>query len=109
MEFLPYWTECLSARSVVGESMRQFSVLYTACTDHLPDVELQNLYRDVTAQDDSPECYINTSMIISRTEAKQQQIRPPCDHDTFSICGPMLGAGLKTCEADYCGSPSSRA
>ena len=82
--------------------MRQFTVLYTACTDHLPDAELQDLYRDVTAQDDSPECFINTSMIISRTEAKQQSIRPPCDHDTFLICGPMLGAGAKTCEADYC-------
>ena len=71
--------------------------------DGLPNEELLELYRDVTAQDDSPECFINTSMIISRTEAKQQQIRPPCDHDDYPmICGPMINAGAKSCEGDYC-------
>eukprot|EP01052_Picozoa_sp_SAG31_P025027 SAG31_NODE_2168_length_6266_cov_11.946976_4_plen_87_part_00 len=32
LEFLPYWRDCLTTRSLADETMRQFTVLYTACT-----------------------------------------------------------------------------
>ena len=44
-EFLPYWHQCLSERSVVGGEMHQFTVLYTACTDELPEEESLVLYQ----------------------------------------------------------------
>eukprot|EP01052_Picozoa_sp_SAG31_P050919 SAG31_NODE_11851_length_992_cov_2.357223_1_plen_209_part_10 len=36
LEFLPYYTECLDRRAVVGGDMQPFNVLYAACTDGLP-------------------------------------------------------------------------
>jgi hypothetical protein len=101
-EFLPYWEECLDDRSKIGGEMHQFTVLFTACTDDLPEAESLALYRDVTAQDDSDECTVDTSLVISRSKAKQLKIKPTCDHDAFGICKQMISSGLKICKVDYC-------
>jgi hypothetical protein len=82
--------------------MHQFTLLYTACTDRLPAEESLKLYHDVISQDDSPECDIDVSMIVSRAEAKKRQIKPVCDHDMFPICQQMLSTGAHTCKVDYC-------
>ena len=36
------------------------------------------MYSEVTTMDDSPECDIDVSMIISRAEAKKNAIKPEC-------------------------------
>ena len=107
-EFLPYWEECLDDRSKIGGEMHQFTVLFTACTDDLPEAESLALYRDVTAQDDSDECAVDTSLVISRSKAKQLKIKPACDHDAFGICEQMISSGLKICKVDYCETCSVR-
>jgi hypothetical protein len=102
VEFLPYWETCLDQRSVIGGEMHQFTLLFTACTDDLPEAESLVLYMDVISQDDSPECRVDTSLLISRAKAKQLQIEPVCDHDAFPICNRMITNGIKTCKTDYC-------
>eukprot|EP01052_Picozoa_sp_SAG31_P025668 SAG31_NODE_2264_length_6057_cov_6.828634_2_plen_781_part_00 len=103
MEFLPYWHDCLSLRTRAGDAMQQFTLLFTACTDDLSESEVMELYRDVTVLDDARECFINTSMILSRTEAKQAATRPPCDHNAFgAVCDGMISSGFKSCAEDYC-------
>ena len=101
-EFLPYWHQCLDRVSTLGGEMRPFNTLHEACTDGLPQVEVMALYRDVTEMEDSPECTINTSAVVSMTEAKQNARLPTCETDTFSACTEFIAAGLKTCEADFC-------
>ena len=101
-EFLPYWEECLDERAVIGGEMHGFTVLYTACTDHLPVSESLKLYQDIISLDDSPECSVDTSMVISRRQAKLNAVQPACDHDAFGICQGMIAAGVKSCEHDYC-------
>jgi hypothetical protein len=87
-EFLPYWHQCLDARAAIGGEMHQFTVLYTACTDDLPEEESLALYRDVTTMDDSRDCRIDTSLVVSRALAKQMKIKPICETD--AIPGPPI-------------------
>ena len=56
------------------------------------------LYSEVTTMDDSPECRIDVSMIISRAQAKKNAIKPECDHDAFPVCEAMVDGGIKTCK-----------
>jgi hypothetical protein len=102
LEFLPYWKQCLNERSAIGGEMNQFTKLFTACTDDLPESEKLNLYEDVTSLDDSPECDIDITMVISRGEAKARDIKPTCETDAFPICNQMINAGMKSCKVDYC-------
>jgi hypothetical protein len=103
-EFLPYWHQCLDERNgAIGGDMHVFTLLYTACTDELPEAESLLLYRDVTEMDDSPECRLDTSLIVSRAEAKQRKIKPVCEVDSFpQACDTFISAGLKSCKVDYC-------
>jgi hypothetical protein len=101
-EFLPYFEECLGEQSVIGGDMHQFTLLYTACTDGLPDAESLALYRDVTSLDDSPECTVDTTLIVSRAAAKASKIKPICDHDAFPVCNRMITTGAKSCKVNYC-------
>jgi hypothetical protein len=85
--------------------MHVFTVLYTACTDSLPEAESLLLYREVTEMDENPRCTVDTSLIISRAEAKQRKIVPTCEVDAFpSLCDSFIAAKLKSCKADYCES-----
>jgi hypothetical protein len=101
-EFLPYFDECLDDRSMIGGEMHQFTVLFTQCTDQLPESESLILYQDVISMDDSGECRIDTSLVISRAEAKKRQIIPVCETDAFPICNRMITASAKSCKVDYC-------
>ena len=82
--------------------MNQFTKLFTACTDDLPESEKLDLYEDVTSLDDSPECNIDISLVISRGEAKKRDIKPTCETDAFPICNQMITASMKSCKVDYC-------
>eukprot|EP01052_Picozoa_sp_SAG31_P011857 SAG31_NODE_682_length_12841_cov_13.637655_2_plen_744_part_00 len=102
-EFLPFWHLCLDQRrGAIGGDMHVFTVLYTACTDGLPQEESMLLYRDVTAMDDSPECVLDSSLLLSRSVAKRRQVRPTCETDAFPVCENFIASGLKACESDYC-------
>jgi hypothetical protein len=82
--------------------MNQFTVLFTACTDRLPESEVAALYADVVSQDDSAECRIDTSLVISRAEAKSRDIKPECETDAFPVCDRLLSSGAKSCKVDFC-------
>ena len=82
--------------------MHVFTVLYTACTTGLPPAESLLLYRDVTELDDSPECLLDTSLILSRAVAKRRNVRPTCGADAFPVCANFIAAGAKSCDEDYC-------
>eukprot|EP01052_Picozoa_sp_SAG31_P002560 SAG31_NODE_91_length_26366_cov_6.792211_8_plen_522_part_00 len=103
VEFLTYWEQCLDERAAIGGDMHEFTELYTACTDHLPEEEKRALYDDVVSLDESPECLVNTSMIVSTRQAKVDSIVPVCEENAFGeMCGRSIELGLKTCEHDYC-------
>jgi hypothetical protein len=103
-EFLPYWHFCLDPDRVgiIGGDMHVFTLLYTACTDGLPEEESLMLYRDVTEMADSSICRLDTTLIISRAEAKQRKIKPICEADAFPVCESLLASGMKICKVDYC-------
>ena len=84
--------------------MHQFTLLYTECTDGLPEEESLALYRDVTEMEDSAECRIDVSLVMSRSEAKQKAIKPVCESDVFAACESFVTNGLKTCKVDFCDS-----
>jgi hypothetical protein len=100
--FLPYFTNCLGESAVIGGEMHQFTVLFTACTDGLPEEETRKMYEDVVDLDDSPECDVDISLVISRAEAKKRKIKPVCEQDAFPVCEAMISGGLKECKVDYC-------
>ena len=66
--------------------MHQFTLLFTACTDDLPKSEAKILYEDIISMDDSSECRVDSSLVISRAQAKKNMIKPECDHDAFAVC-----------------------
>eukprot|EP01052_Picozoa_sp_SAG31_P007415 SAG31_NODE_354_length_17223_cov_18.708771_1_plen_576_part_00 len=100
--FLPYWHQCLDRDSTLGGGMHPFQTLHEACTDRLPHDEVMALYRDVTEMEDSPECTIDTSQVVSMTQAKLNAVLPTCQTDAFSSCASFVAAGIKTCENDLC-------
>ena len=81
--------------------MNQFTVLYTACTDDLPEEESLALYQDVTTMDDSRECQIDTSLVVSRAVAKQQKIKPTCEADAFPGACLQLMHAFTLCSVCY--------
>ena len=52
--------------------MNQFTILFTTCNDQLPEAEFPTLYANVVSQDDFVECRLDTSLVISRAEAKNR-------------------------------------
>jgi hypothetical protein len=66
--------------------MNQFTILFTTCNDQLPEAEFPTLYANVVSQDDFVECRLDTSLVISRAEAKNRDIKPECETNAFPVC-----------------------
>jgi hypothetical protein len=100
--FIPYYEQCLDGRSVTGVGMQPFVKMHLECGEQLPPAEVALLYDDVVSKIDNPACTIDTSGIVTMTEAKAGP--PVCETDAFGtvLCARMIETHQASCKADFC-------
>eukprot|EP01050_Picozoa_sp_SAG11_P015734 SAG11_NODE_2074_length_3858_cov_4.261772_1_plen_772_part_00 len=101
--FLPFFSTCMSGPSADGLSaeMEMFIQLNERCTEELPAADVAIMLSNVEAFSENPNCFINTSAIITRTDAKDGA-HAICAEDQLPICAAAITAGQMTCRDDFC-------
>jgi hypothetical protein len=77
-------------------AMDKFGKLFSEC-GHLESPEVIKLMEAAGEFVDNPQCDIDTSLIMSSTEA-----HAACATDASDLCPQSLASGLMTCHTTYC-------
>lgn len=102
--FIPYWMNCIVLDDELHDiaDIREFQDLHNICAEEMDAGEVAILYDDVVGLAQNPSCHIDTSGIISATDAKAAE--PACETDTIAtaVCEQFIAGGQLTCESDMC-------
>ena len=100
LAFIPYYVDCIE-QSTAGvlapgsssspEDVRVFALLFLQCTQHMPANETGVLLSLVKDRDEEPTCTIDTSSILTLSQAKTGP--PPCESDTSEMCEILITSG----------------
>ena len=103
--FIPFWMNCIVTDEELHDisDVREFQQLHQICAAHMmQDAEISLLYNDVVALAENPACLIDTSQIISVSQAKAPE--PTCETDQVAtaVCEQFIAAGTLSCADDMC-------